>query len=247
MQDGNPSPHAAVSGPGPVVLTTVLPVWNEGPLVEAAMTATARALAALGVAAELLVVDDGSEDDTAGRARATAPRLPVPARVLVHGVRRGPGAAKATGFDAARGRWLLGVPADSPPTAAVLAGFLAAAERADLVCGYRPERPGYTPLMRLGSRAYRLLLRLLFGLSVRDPMWVKLLARSFWRERPYRAASFLHHVELLLAARAGARRIAEAPYPMGRRRHRAAFTAHPGRSLALVAATLRLWRERRGR
>lgn len=73
----------------------VLPAHDEAPRV-GAVVAGVRALEVPGASLEVLVVDDGSSDDTAARAAGAG------ARVLALGAHRGVGAALAAGFALAR-------------------------------------------------------------------------------------------------------------------------------------------------
>lgn len=86
-------------------LSIVLPVLNGADTLP-------RCLAALADAAppgtELVVVDDGSTDDTA----RLAARAPLPVRVLTHAENRGTSAARNTGWRAARGALVAFVDAD---------------------------------------------------------------------------------------------------------------------------------------
>jgi glycosyltransferase involved in cell wall biosynthesis len=59
---------------------------------------------------EIILVDDGSSDETVSRARALS--LVTSLTVVEHGVNRGIGAAIKTGTDAARGIWVTFMPAD---------------------------------------------------------------------------------------------------------------------------------------
>jgi hypothetical protein len=84
--------------------------------------------------AEVVVVDDGSRDDTVDIARAAS----IPVR-LVRQSGEGPGAARNCGVAAARGELLAFTDADCRPAPGWLAAGMAAAQSADLVQG--PVRP----------------------------------------------------------------------------------------------------------
>lgn len=101
MSGADPAPHPpAVPEPGGIRLSVVVPAYRE----EAVIGATVASLrAGLGAALapdriEILVVDDGSDDATAERARAAG------ADRVIGEPHRGKGAAVRTGMLAARGR-----------------------------------------------------------------------------------------------------------------------------------------------
>ena len=111
----------------PRTVSVVIPALNEA----AAIAEVVRQLSGTAAWAEILVVDDGSSDDTAARATAAG------ARVLRHPYTKGNGAAVKTGIRAASGEYLLIMDGDGqhPPSDAVrLASRLG---EYDLVVGAR--------------------------------------------------------------------------------------------------------------
>lgn len=112
---------------GPAV-SVIVPARDAGPTIE-------RTLAALRAQEldrpyEVIVVDDGSRDNTARLARHAG----APVRV-VDGIGEGPGAARNRGVRDARASVLAFTDADCFPTEGWLAAGLAALEEADLVQG----------------------------------------------------------------------------------------------------------------
>jgi glycosyltransferase involved in cell wall biosynthesis len=93
-------------GTGGVVASAVIPAYREAQRVGATVRAALRALEGAGLPAEVLVVDDGSPDDTAAVAAAAG------ARVMRLPRNRGKGAALAAGLAAARGSLLVLLDAD---------------------------------------------------------------------------------------------------------------------------------------
>jgi glycosyltransferase involved in cell wall biosynthesis len=77
----------------------VLPAYGEAGRIGTTVTQVRAAFAEAGDDVEIVVVDDGSDDDTAQAARAAGAD-----NVLIHGENRGKGAAVRTGVLAARGR-----------------------------------------------------------------------------------------------------------------------------------------------
>ena len=80
------------------LVSIVIPAYGEGPTIEDVL----RRVCALDLRTEVIVVDDGSRDDTAARVTALAEELPT-VRLLRHERNRGKGAAVRTGIAASRG------------------------------------------------------------------------------------------------------------------------------------------------
>jgi glycosyltransferase involved in cell wall biosynthesis len=132
-----------VSDAAPAALAVVIPAYNASRTIAEMVNRCLKAAPG----ATLLVVDDGSQDDTAARALAAG------AAVASHESNLGKGRALATGIAAATAlpaaRWVVTIDADGqhPPEAiAALTGPLARDE-ADLVIGAR-RRGGRMPMGR---------------------------------------------------------------------------------------------------
>lgn len=155
--------HERVARPpaaGPLRLTIVLPAFNEAPRLTATIPAVRAAIAALAAdgGAEIVVVDDGSTDDTADVALAAGAD-----QVVVLPENRGKGAALRAGVAAARGRTVAFTDADLAYSPDQLVPLVAEVEGGwDVVIGSRrhPDstRVDGAGLVRdLGSRAVSLL------------------------------------------------------------------------------------------
>ncbi len=106
-----------------------------------------QALAAIARWHEIVVVDDGSGDDTGARAEAAG------ARVVRHPYNKGNGAAVKTGIRQATGRFVLIADADGqhkPEDASRLVSHL---DRYDLVVGARSSRTQASAARRMGNGA----------------------------------------------------------------------------------------------
>jgi glycosyltransferase involved in cell wall biosynthesis len=114
-----------------LLISVVVPAYNSA----GTLAATLQALAAqdLETAYEVIVVDDGSTDETAQIAERAAPLVSLVRRSRDES--RGAGAARNAGVTAARGRWLAFTDADCVPTRRWLGEGLAALARADFVQG----------------------------------------------------------------------------------------------------------------
>ena len=133
-EDETPATERAVS--------VIIPAYNEEGHVGEQVRLLRRELDGTEWKFELIVVDDGSADETAREAAEAG------ARVLRHSENRGYGAALKQGIDAARYDWILIIDADGTyPTEAVPA-ILAAADGREMVVGARTGGKVEVPLSR---------------------------------------------------------------------------------------------------
>ena len=95
----------------PPALSVVIPAFNEGSRLAPTLQAVLQYLKRTESSWELLVVDDGSRDDTAAVATAALAGEPA-ARVISYQPNRGKGFAVRTGVLAARGGWVVFLDAD---------------------------------------------------------------------------------------------------------------------------------------
>jgi glycosyltransferase involved in cell wall biosynthesis len=125
------APHATRGAAKPVcgisnaVVTVVVPSFNRASTIEAALRSIQRQTCALW---EAVVVDDGSRDNGADRVARFAgedPRI----RLIRHGYNRGAQAARNTGIDAARTKWIAFLDSDDEWMPESLELRLDAAER----------------------------------------------------------------------------------------------------------------------
>src|SRR5688572_10751548 len=105
-----PAPYRTSSGSDPY-LSVVVPVYDEQDNVDALCAALISALQELGRPFEVILVDDGSRDDTYPRLQRLAVEEP---RLKVVGLRRnfGQTAAMAAGFDFATGEVIVPMDGD---------------------------------------------------------------------------------------------------------------------------------------
>jgi glycosyltransferase involved in cell wall biosynthesis len=125
----------------PRAVSVIIPAFEES----AAIGGVVDALRATAPWKEILVIDDGSSDDTAARATAAG------AEVVRHPYNKGNGASVKTGIRRASGEWVLVIDADGqhqPADALRLVGALGAY---DLVIGARSAHTQATLTRRAGN------------------------------------------------------------------------------------------------
>ncbi len=143
-------------------LSIVIPALNETEGIRATLERLRQALG--GLDAEIIVVDDGSTDDTAAQAEAAG------VRVIRHEKNRGYGAALKTGIRHARAGVIGIADADGTyPVERLAALFREMGSTYDMVVGARTGASvAIPPLRRPAKRALNLLANLLTGQKIPD-------------------------------------------------------------------------------
>jgi glycosyltransferase involved in cell wall biosynthesis len=150
-------------------LTVVLPAHNEAENIGLVAVGFLRAARVAYPRAEVVVVDDGSTDDTVGALRRHPGGDDPGILVVRHDVNQGYGAALRTGFRAARGRWVFFTDSDGQFSPESLGDFLRVTdgEAVDVIVGYRYPREDRWHRRALGS-LWTTVVRAVLGVGARD-------------------------------------------------------------------------------
>jgi len=211
------APTPLAPSTSPVDVTVLVPAKDEAenlPLFMEQADATFRATP--NVSFEVVVIDDGSQDDTWSVLQQLSRRFPF-LKLARHRSRRGIADALRTGYLHASGRVLVFYPADlqfKPEDIPRLVEPIIAGD-ADMVTGFKEGK--YEKA--LVSRVYNRLSRLLFDVKVKDLNSVKAYRREIMDGLPVRPD--WHRYMVVIAAAQGFT-IAEVPVPL--------YPRHAGRS-----------------
>jgi glycosyltransferase involved in cell wall biosynthesis len=149
-----------------LVVSVVIPCLNEEENIEHCVTAAREALERSGIAGEVVVADNASEDRSAELAAAAGARV-------IHEPRRGYGSAYLAGFAAARGRYIVMGDADLTYDFNEIPRFVEQLDDgAELVMGDRMDniRPGAMPWLHryVGNPVLTGVLNVFFRTGVSD-------------------------------------------------------------------------------
>ena len=211
-------------------LSVVIPVFNEGENVDPLCDEFATTLSAWGRPYEILLIDDGSTDDTFERLKrrqAADPRL----RVIRFRRNFGQTAAFAAGFAAARGRLIATSDGDLQNDPRDLPSMVARIDEGfDIVCGWRQNRKDAFINRRLPSILANRLISWATGVRLHD---YGCSLKVFRAEviKPLRLYGEMHRFLPALASEMGVR-IAEQPVNHRGRVH--------GRSKYGISRTIRV-------
>lgn len=148
-------------------LSVVAPLFNESENVRPLVDWILQALETYAGAFEVILVDDGSRDDTWTQIRAAAadPRV----RGLRLGRNVGQTAAMMAGFDHAQGRVVVSLDGDLQNDPRDIPALIAKLDEGyDLVCGWRRQRQDKLLLRKVPSWVANRLIRRLTGVPITD-------------------------------------------------------------------------------
>ncbi len=182
-------------------LSFVMPAFNEEGNIAESIRRCVSTGVELGLDFEVVVVDDGSSDDTRTilqRCCEADPRV----RAVLHAKNGGYGAALRSGLLAARKDHVFFTDADLQFDLKEISRLLAKADRYDIVAGYRSPRRD--PLVRrFNGWAWSRLVGFVFGLQVRDvDCAFKLFDRQVFEQVPIYSLGAFINTEILVRARA---------------------------------------------
>ncbi len=188
-------------------IAVLIPARNEAESIASVVTSVMGHLPDV----DVIVVDDGSVDDTSGTASEAG------AQVIRHEMSKGKGAALRTGFDATDASLVITIDGDGQDDAADLPALLdAAQEHVDLVIGSRflgqfepgsISRPNY-----LATRAFNLLIFLRHGCRVTDSQaGVRCYRKSALEKLDWSSTEYEVETELLLGILQAGGTITEIP------------------------------------
>ena len=228
-------------------LSVLIPAFNEQQRIELTLAALVTFLSASDWDWELLVADDGSDDDTAAVVAARAQHEPR-VRVLRSDQNQGKGAALRRAAAASSGEFVIYCDADLPVAAEHIPALLAPLLRDEadvvLVSRWMPTAPpvrGVPASRRLLSFLFRIVALPLVPAGVSDSQcgfkgFRGEIARALFAQLETRGFAF--DLELLCRARAQSLRLQELPLPV---QHVVGSTVRPLRdSQRMVAEVVKI-------
>jgi glycosyltransferase involved in cell wall biosynthesis len=153
-----------------IKLSLVFPAYNEGDSIEVSLDALDHAVKDTKLRYEILVVDDGSTDNTRLNATRYAGRNGH-VRVISYDRNVGKGYAVKEGFMQASGDAVVFVDSDLEIELDAILGYVEALQRGDIVIAskWHPKSVVKMPLLRrILSHGFNVLVRLMAGVNFRD-------------------------------------------------------------------------------
>lgn len=120
-------------------LSIFFPFWNEGKNVENVVMSAIPIANNIAKKWEILIIDDGSKDNTLEVAEKLAKKQPN-IRIISHTPNRGYGAALKAGFENAQYNYVVFTDGDAQFDFAEVDRFIEVIDKSDIVIGYRKKR-----------------------------------------------------------------------------------------------------------
>jgi glycosyltransferase involved in cell wall biosynthesis len=189
-------------------ISAIFPAYNEEHNITRTVESARAILSQVAREWEIIVVNDGSKDDTQRICEELAKSVPG-VRVIQHPHNRGYGAALKSGISAARHELIFFSDSDGQFDLEELPKFLEHTNRYDIVAGYRANRQD--PVHRLvNAWGWNVLVRTLLGIRVRDiDCAFKVFRREVFEKIQVRAVGAMVNTEILAQATKFGMRIKE--------------------------------------
>lgn len=223
-------------------LSFFMPAFNEEDNIAASIREAVVVLGKLANDFEIIIVDDGSADNTSEIVAALA-KKDARIRVIRHKANRGYGAALVTGFKSCRNNLIFFTDADRQFNLSEIKKFLPHVKNYDAVIGYRAPRQD--PMLRkINAIGWKWLLRFTLGLKVRDvDCAFKLIKKKQIDKIIIKSRGALVSAELLMKLRHKRCRILELPVSHRPRRAGSPSGARPAVILRAFKELVRYYPE----
>lgn len=186
-----------------------IPAYNDEDTISVVIADAHRVGHEIAESFEILVINDKSSDKTASILTDLTKKIKE-LRVITHSVNAGYGGTIRELYYAAKKEWLFTVPGDNQIPVVEIRKLLPACEHADMIIGNRIYR--HDPKARLRqSWIYNKLLRVLFGVKVKDVNSVRLMKSSIMKSIRLSKTSAFVDAELVIRAQRGHFHVVNAP------------------------------------
>jgi len=227
-----------------ISLTVFFPCYNEEENIAVLVRETAGILSTLVKTHEILIVNDGSTDNTGPVADRLSSEYEH-VRVIHHRTNQGYGGALISGFANAAYDWVFFTDGDNQFYVQEIGLLLSEIENHDVVIGFRKERKD--PFHRkLYAKTWNVLIRLFLGLAIKDLNCAfKLIKKSALAGTSLRSSGAMISAELLLRAKLSGARFKEVGVSHKPRLFGRQTGGNPKVILRALVELLRLYKEYR--
>jgi len=197
-------------------LSVCIPAYKDQDSIEIVVKEAREVARRVAYRFEIVVINDGSPDNTKNRLIALQRRIPE-LRVLHHKKNCGYGRTIRELYYTGKYDWIFTIPGDHQIQAKEIIKLIPSVKKADIIIGWRKHRLD-TPSRQRQSAIYNALLRTLFGIRFHDVNSVRLMRKTVMQHRTLMTASSFVDAELTISALRDGLRVVEIPIVHKKRR-----------------------------
>lgn len=178
-------------------LSVVMPCLNEEKNVADAIQSTLQVLDDLGIVGEIVVVNDGSDDNT-GNIVAELQKADSRIHVVTHPQRQGIGASFRDGVEQARHDFVTMLPGDNENDPYDSLRYFYLAKDIDIIVPFIMNVEVRSKTRRFISSLYRLIINMTFGLNLNYTNGTVIYNRIILKDIELKTTGFLYQAEILI-------------------------------------------------
>lgn len=198
-------------------LSVIMPTLNEEKNISAAINNTLKAFEACKIDGEIIAVNDGSTDNTAGLIRSKMEQ-DQRVRVITHAKPEGIGASFWDGVREARSAAVTMLPGDNENEPTETLRYLKLLDDVDMVIPFVSNKEIRSLLRNLISSLYRFIINTSFGTSFKYTNGTVIYRKTILKDLTHRSAGFFFQTENLVKLAKAGYLFAEVPYRLGQRK-----------------------------
>ncbi|MDD2367011.1 MAG: glycosyltransferase family 2 protein [Desulfuromonadaceae bacterium] len=199
-----------------ILVTVVMPALNEEKNLRAAILNVLQSFEKLNISGELLVVNDGSSDNTASMAEEIAANNTM-ITVIHHKTPEGIGGSFWDGVKKSNGEIVVMLPGDGENDALEILRYLPLLDQVDIIVPFVFNREVRSFGRRLLSIVYREIIKASFGLSLNYMNGTVMYRKAVFAGIELQNGGFFYQTELLIKTIRRGHLYAEVPYALSRR------------------------------
>lgn len=197
--------------------TVIMPALNEEKNIQAAINDTLKALEDYEINGEIIVVNDGSKDNTENLVNNIIKKDPR-IRMITHNEPKGIGASFWEGVDNAKGEIVIWIPGDNENDPWEIFRYYTLLEHVDIVIPFIFNREIRSLFRNSLSFIYRFIINTTFQVNFNYTNGTVLFRKSILKELDHRSDSFFFQTDILIWTVKKGYLFAEVPYRLGLRK-----------------------------
>ena len=201
----------------PLTVSVIMPALNEAKNVGAAIADTLQAMDDYAIEGEIIVVNDGSTDETEARVRDAMDADPR-VRLTNHPAPKGIGASFWEGVAAMRGDIVTMLPGDNENFPHEILRYVDLLQHVDIVIPFLFDRGVRTAFRKFLSVTYRTIINVTFLVNFNYTNGTVLYRRSVLEDIEYQSTGFFFQTDILIRSVKKGYLFAEVPYKIRSRK-----------------------------